>query len=445
MELLRARGSQTSRHETDAEPAGRAFSGSPISSPWAAATGGVKRACDRVVDETERGMKPRKKTIGLRWVALYVMVAVVVTAGGLVFRAGAASGPPAQAAGIPAPAAVPAPGPAHKPEIVEADPITLLLRSATVLAPQSYKNLTIFPVRASRIANFGKVLAMDEALNRGLLVIQELGSGSVNQVVAVNRSDGYVFLMASEVVGGAKQDRTVGEDVLLAPRSKVTIPVFCVEAHRWTAAAPDAKFRSMNFNAPMAVRMSMRLKQDQSEVWSDVEREQMRLGAPSETGALRSVYESPTVQRDLSPYLSKLRDIPSVAPDVIGVVVARGGRIVCADVFYRPDLFRHLWPRLLQSYAADAIGHDFADSRLSVRDAEQFLGRLYHAKRTPEHTPGEGRVVRLHAHGITGSALVYRQSVVHLEAFPGIELLPQPEPIRPMNLDLRRQRLEGER
>jgi hypothetical protein len=416
-------------------------------------------------------MNLRHLTIGARPAAA-LLAAVSVTAA-LAWALTPASAAPLQVARI-----EPQPPVEPRPYIIGPDPLGALLRAATVLAPISYENLTLFPVTASSIADFGSVLTMEEALRRDLLVIEEVGSGSVNEVIAVNRSDRYIFIMASEMIGGAKQDRTLGEDVLLAPHSKARIPVFCVEAHRWTAAGPDAKFRPMAYAAPMAVRRTARLKQDQSEVWAEVQREQTRLAAPSATGAVRSVYESADVQRRVEPYLKKMDDVPSAAPNVIGVVVARGDDIICADLFYRPDLLRRLWPKLVRSYAADAIGEYVRPGRATpstlrraqgrpeqsrgatgsepalsapkgqaLRDAERFLAGLYHARRERLPTPGEGYALRLHeaagGRPVSASALIFKRSVVHLEVFPGIEILPQPLQRRPdMNLRFRRERLE---
>jgi len=376
----------------------------------------------------------------MRWAAALVLVTVAAAVGGLALRSATAD---AEAAQAPRTERTQMPPPPGKPAIAPVDPLDALLRTATVLAPRSYLNLTLFPVSASGVADFGSVLTMDEALMRGLLVIEEIGLGSVNQVLAINRCDRYVFLMASEMIGGAKQDRTIGEDVLLAPHAKAHIPVFCVEARRWTTSAPDAKFFNMSYNAPMAVRKTARLHRDQSRVWAQVSEEQERLAAPSATGAVRSVYESAEVQRSMEPYVSKLSDIPSVAPNVIGVVVANGREIVCADLFYRPDLFHRLWPKLLRSYAADAIGKHIGPGPVTIREARRFLGQVRRATRTRDHTPGTGYALRLHGAGVSGSALIHARSVVHLEAFPGIELLREPsESSPPMDLDFRRQRLE---
>jgi hypothetical protein len=373
----------------------------------------------------------------LTWRAMVWMAALAAAAGALALGLGVASGERQQVARI-----EPTPAPMPMARMAARDPLTDLLRSATVLAPHSYGSLTVFPVTVSVVTSFGPVLAMDEALAKGVLDIAEAGSGAVNEVLAVNRSDRYIFMMASEMIGGAKQDRTLGEDVLLAPYAKARIPVFCVEAHRWTAAPPAAKFRAMENNATLSVRRTARLKQSQSDVWGQVSREQERLAAPSATGALRSVFESADVQRRLEPYVSRLEKVPAAAPNVIGVVVARGDDIICADLFYHPDLLRRLWPKLLRSYAADAVGQPEGKRHVGVRDAERFLGDLYHARREQVSTPGAGQALRLRGGGATASALIFRRSVVHLEVFPGIELLPEPLRSEPrMDLQFRRERL----
>ena len=383
-------------------------------------------------------MKSHRAHRSLRWAAVYVLVAVTAAAGGLVLRSAAVKAQPQQVARI-----EPAPAPVHKAIVGPEDPLITLLRSATVLAPRSHGDLTLFPVTVSYAADFGPVLTMDEGLNRGLLAIKEVGAGSVNELNAANLSDSYVFLMASEMVGGAKQDRTIGEDVLLAPHTTVRLPVYCVEAHRWSAAPPDEGFYAPAAALTAPVRRAARLQRDQSAVWSEVAREQARLEAPSATGALKSVYESADVQARLKPYTEALANVPGAAPNVIGVVVAAGGRIVCADLFYRPDLFRRLWPKLLASYAADVLGKPSGRKPVTIGDAEGFLGRLYHAQRRRESTPGVGYGTRLSGAGVSGSALVYQRSVVHLEVFPGVEILPEPVEVRPLDLNFRRQRLEG--
>ena len=60
-------------------------------------------------------------------------------------------------------------------------------------------------------------------------------------------------------------------------------------------------------------------------------------------------------------------------PGVVGVVIARNGELVWADVFASSSLFARYWPKLLKSYVVDAIG-DYANDRVpTVISAQRYL------------------------------------------------------------------------
>jgi hypothetical protein len=133
-----------------------------------------------------------------------------------------------------------------------------------VLAPVSYKNLTIFPVRASFVTETDAYITLDEGIKAGTVVITEKGAraarrprvrrgssnaanaanqeavsynegASVNELALVNKSGKKLLLLAGEVIVGGQQDRIVQEDLII-PSSGVPIAlsVFCVEHGRWT-------------------------------------------------------------------------------------------------------------------------------------------------------------------------------------------------------------------
>lgn len=58
--------------------------------------------------------------------------------------------------------------------------------------------------------------------------------GDVNRLMVVNNSDKPLYLMPGEVIVGGKQDRTIGQEIVIAPSKKpVPIDAFCVEHGRW--------------------------------------------------------------------------------------------------------------------------------------------------------------------------------------------------------------------
>lgn len=61
---------------------------------------------------------------------------------------------------------------------------------------------------------------------------------------------------------------------------------------------------------------------------------------------------------------------------VVGVVVAYGGEVAWSDIFASGDLFDHYWPKLLRSYAVEAVARPTLRETASTEDARSFLRRL---------------------------------------------------------------------
>jgi hypothetical protein len=318
------------------------------------------------------------------------------------------------------------------------DPLEAVLQSAQVGEPWQEGGLTIFPVRLNKTHVFGEVLTLDQALNKGMLTIKEIGSGQVNSVTAYNKSDRHIFLMAGQAVSGAKQDRIISEDTLLPPGSTTEVTVWCVDHGRWTPGQTD--FRSGNFVAPAAVRREAATLKSQTGVWDKVAEVQRAVGAPD--GSLATAVNSAKVRIETQPYRDKLLPLPDKRPGSYGVIVAYGDEFLAADIFYTSSLFERLWPKLLDSYLLDVAGRSKSHGRPSVAEAERFLGQLYWASRTSASTPGAGRRIELRANAVYGSALIMKGSVVHLEVFPGAQILQQERPDRVPSLEYRRERLE---
>ena len=60
-------------------------------------------------------------------------------------------------------------------------------------------------------------------------------------------------------------------------------------------------------------------------------------------------------------------------PGVVGVVVARNGEPVWADVFGSSQLFARYWPKLLKSYVVDAMGDYESDRVPNIAQAQVYL------------------------------------------------------------------------
>jgi len=301
--------------------------------------------------------------------------------------------------------------------------------SYKVLEPITEGNLTVFPVVTATTHDTSGFLTLDEGMRSGEVVITEAGraglirprhprggpdpgfvtpqldSPEVNRLVLVNHSDRPLILLAGEIVTGGKQDRVVAKDRIVPPKSEpIDLSVFCVEPHRWTTIGDFA-----TKGAPIAqpsVRRKVMAERDQEAVWASVGAVQGRMvaGAPAPAAAeLKATSSYATVMAN-GAVQEKLRDLTVPiersygklerqlrAEKAVGVVAAVNGRIVWADLFASPDLFNLYWPKLVQSYAAEAISTPSGLGRADIKSAQAFLDNWNGCS---EHSESEEGVYR---------------------------------------------------
>lgn len=298
------------------------------------------------------------------------------------------------------------------------DEVRTLIESLEVGEPFSYKNLTIIPVYADRIADKTRYTTLDEALEKGWLEVTEVDGGRVPQVRVSNRSGKYVFMMGGEILTGCRQDRLLGRDVLLRPGAKnVIVPVYCVEQGRWTYES-EAFSSKANLGTSRLRAEGQKAGGDaQTKIWSYVSGMADRAGVASPTGRFQEVYESEDTRRRISGLKEKMENIPRLCPDAVGVVIGIGDAITSVDIFANPHVFRTLWPKLLRSAALAAVC-DRAYGTLDQADAVDFLRRVHDKHYDRKAAVDLGFEVSAVDSEVNVNALVYRDAVIHIAGFP---------------------------
>lgn len=309
-----------------------------------------------------------------------------------------------------------------------------------VLAPVTQDNLTIFPVITALNRDTHNFLTLDEGLRSGQVVISEQGASTglmrprrgvgplperewpeaggyagpqVNQLMLSNNSDRALILLAGEIVTGGKQDRVVGKDRIIPPKSEpIDLSVFCVEPHRWVEMS--AHFGGFDFTmAQPSVRKQAMATKDQQAVWDQVakSRESFAMAAPAPTA--RALAETSSYARSLGNSMVR-EQVDSVAAPIersydklmsqlraqhaVGAIVAINGEIVWADAFASTSLFDRYWPKLIRSYAAEALTarwHSPNNAGPSRNDAQSFLDDLSARRESIESEPGVYRNTEL--------------------------------------------------
>jgi hypothetical protein len=261
-------------------------------------------------------------------------------------------------------------------------------------SPVTRGNLTVYPLALRRAAAAEDPLLLDEAMARKQLAIRESGAGgSVNELEVENRGEKPVLLVAGELLLGGKQDRIVARSLVLAPRSRSQVPVYCVERGRWSGGRALASAGAM---AQGQLRTTA-LAGDQEKVWSEVARSNLRLGTtnPSDTyraAARKLDAEAGPLGREISAALAREKD-------AAGVAVAIDGEVVAVEWFASPRVFEKIREKLVTSYAAQALA-----SRGAAPGA------------APAAPPALGAVADFAAKAERGDAVVER-----VQAAPGAE------------------------
>jgi len=329
-----------------------------------------------------------------------------------------------------------------------------------LLDPITYENISIFPVISSESQDTSKFVTLDEGLSSGEVLVREQGSdgmarsrgislppsssnASVNQLVLINRGKRPVLLLAGELVSGGKQDRIIAKDRIVAPGADpLPLDVFCVEHGRWSSGL---QFSAANTMVHPSVREQAAVNQSQTDVWESVRkgttsnvaaapsaaprietRELADVVASAPTQSYSKIYQHSRVGVSADGFVDEIQrrfaraTSGSKGEHIVGVVVAYGGEVAWSDIFASSDLFHHYWPKLLRSYAVEALARPTLREVASRDDADEFLRRL-RGREQVESEPGvyrwseitEGRLAQIELETLEPKPMTLHRLLLH--------------------------------
>jgi len=264
-------------------------------------------------------------------------------------------------------------------------------------------------------------------LQKGGLVISEAtGQGVVGMLLAVNNTNDHLLLTDADVLVGAKQNRVLNKSVLLAPGTKTSIDVSCIERLRWQYTTPhfsnpvsvaDLRLRKSKVSPLPSTKEEPQMpdSQTQQRVWKCVSHSLLDEGMFSVT---ESYAELATRQAE------KLTDVPQceALADCNALAVMVDGQVASVDIFGNEACFRHYFPllrdaafRLHTASSKDPVGQHEAYYK-----AAEAVDLFLEAKRHQNETySGAGLMELTDGGGLNGFILSEQGQLVHGAGFGG--------------------------
>ncbi len=137
------------------------------------------------------------------------------------------------------------------------------------------------------------------------------------------------------------------------------------------------------------------------------------MNAHSPTAAMADLFES---QKDhLGEYLKAFRLVDCQ----VGAVFAINGEVVGLECFGYQQTFSKFFPKLVQSYALDALDwfEETAKNQVSNESVRHFLEGVRRAPGKSHPSLGLGENIRFEGGVVSGASLVHEGKVLHLSAF----------------------------
>jgi hypothetical protein len=286
---------------------------------------------------------------------------------------------------------------------------------------QQFRALAVYPLfrPTNALDNPGYVL-LDDGIAAGTARVTEVnGGGSVPELRFENSSDNPILLVDGQELIGAKQNRVVNLTILAPGKSTIVIPVSCVEAGRWSPMSAEFRcseqfmYSSARAHRASQVTQAMRAegtrRSDQGAVWDDIAELASRLSVHSPTAAMSAIFERNAF--DVEEFVRAFRVLPGQTG--IAFCTANG---IGFDLFDAPVTLLKLFPKLIRSYALDALGVTPAvvATRAEVVACLKMAGG---SELFEDAAVGLGKDVRFSCTSLTGAALWAEGRYVHVCGF----------------------------
>jgi len=224
--------------------------------------------------------------------------------------------------------------------------------------PQRRGPLTVFPVVSADQPDLSYLL-MTDAVQRGVVTLEDNGGVTPPCLVARNTGSDPVLLLDCETLLGVSENHSTHQSLLLGPGSTTKVPISCMDPGKWSCRDLEERFAVSQASFPL-------LKHQ------------------------------------------------------VGILAFLGRDLLGLDALGCPTLYASLHRRLVTGYLITAMAAKPEREPPSMADADDLLTlamALEEAERVPSPNVGHGEYATLRG-AVTGGELRHNGHLVHLSVFP---------------------------
>ena len=283
--------------------------------------------------------------------------------------------------------------------------------------PLRFEALTVFPLFTDSDSPVEYDLS-DEAISSKTLTVEEVGEeGAVPELLVDNKGDRRVLFLEGEELVGAKQNRILNISILVPAKTKMKVPVSCVEQGRWAyksrhftpsgSHSPHALRSALKTSVSRAVKISGQHHSDQGAVWHEVEKMQAALRVDSSTAAMADSFGK--YEERIADFRENLKYVEGAS----GMAFAIGSTVVSFDVFDKPSTCKQVWDQLLSGFVLDALRTEDCKETVESGSVKELLNASGDAAWEAVETVGEGQEYRVEFKENQGFVLSFEEVPVH--------------------------------
>ena len=283
-----------------------------------------------------------------------------------------------------------------------------------LLSPQTYKNITIIPLKTER--TYIDILTLKKGLELGLVKVSECPQSQVNTLIVKNVSVTPLILIDGEEIVGGDQNRIVNSTIVVNAKSKMKIPVSCTEKNRW---AYKSEFKQSNYIANHRTRLAKEYASRESEhfqdvIWSSIDRLEDENSFTSPTAAMEESYENLKINHN------KIIKEFEIIKDQNGVIIIIDGEVEGFEVFLNSEIYKEFHEKILKSYLIDAEIND-TQYPINIDAAQYIIDRAYESSFTEKENKGLENAYAFENQDGLGTLYAYKDKIIHWSYFKKAE------------------------